>query len=373
MPDKQLNRILIIDGSYMLHRSLKTPDLWNLKNKDGVRTGGVFGFLRSLGVSLKLGDYFPVICWDGGRSPRRLTIYPNYKHNLDKTLMREADKYALMLLNKEITDLPASLCAWEREAIEESLNRLKEVKEKWGTYNDPDDYSTQYLRQRDLIISICHSLGIPSMLVDKWEGDDLITLLSRFAKESWIVTDDKDMLQLLSPTVSIFRAMAKQKMQWSIYNGGQEITSAREFAIAKAIAGDPSDNIPSITANETERKYKIGEVSAARIAHIVVSQGEDREKYFAEMLKEGQREQNKLQGFIRNHDIYLRNMQLVDLSLVENDMQVLSTMTAEIQLKAGKCKLFDVISKLGEQDIASIDVNGLVSRITALARTALFV
>lgn len=372
MAEKQLGRIMIIDGSYMLHRSLKTPELWDLKNKNGIRTGGVFGFLRSLGASLRIGEYFPVICWDSGRSPRRLTVYPNYKHNMDKTLLREADKYALMLLNGEIAELPAGLSQSEREAVEEALNKLKETKEKWGSYENPDDYSSQYLRQRDTIISICHSLGVPSILISFWEGDDLIALLSRLAQKSLIVTDDKDMLQLLSPDVEIYRALAKQHLQYGPYLAEMGISSSREFVIAKAIAGDASDNIPSVTEGEAERKYRIGEKTAARIAKIIAQQGEDSSRYLGELLKIGGREQNKIQGFVRNHSLYLRNMQLVDLSLVENDVQVISTVTAEIQLKAGKCRLFEAISKLSDADIASVDVNGMIAQVMRLSKSALF-
>ena len=364
----KLNSVLIIDGSYMLHRSLKTPDLWELKNKDGVRTGGVFGFLKSLGVSLRIGDYFPVICWDGGHSARRLTVYPNYKRHMEKNLLREADQFALMLLNKEITSLPENLDISMREAIEESLAHFNEVKERYGSYVDPDDYSSQYLRQRDLIISICHSLGVPSILISHWEGDDLITILSRISRQSMIVTDDKDMYQLLSPNTAIYRAMAKQHLVYEQFLPAQNVISSREFVVQKAISGDPSDNIPSVTDNETERKYRVGEATASKIAKVVVACNEDSKKYFEELLQITDRDRNKIQGFLRNHNNYEKNMQLVDLSLVENDAQVIDTMIAEIRLKAGKAKLFEVLSKLGEMDIASIDVNGLVSRITALQR-----
>lgn len=363
--NKYLNNTLIVDGSYMIHRSLKAPDLWELRNRKGQRTGGVYGFLKSLQFAMKSCNYYPVICWDSGQSPRRLEIYPNYKHHLDKALTRRADAYALMLLNKEIENLPNDVSLEERQAIEESVQRLSENQQKFGSYKDPDDYVDQYLRQRDLVISICHSLGIPSILVSHWEGDDLITLLTRISKNSTVVTDDKDMLQLLAPNVDIYRAMAREHLNYDFYLKLNGVASAREFVIAKAISGDASDNIPSVTSMETEKKYRIGETIAKKIAKIISDKKENPQEYLNALLAITDKDRNRIQGFIRNHAVYERNMKLVDLSLVENDLQVINGMIAEIRAKSGKTNFFDVLSQLGELDITTIDANSLVASLTS--------
>lgn len=78
------NKVLIIDGSYMLHRNLHIEELNLLTDNNGNKTGGLFGFMRSLlkaCKSVKQG-YMPIICWDSGLSERRLKIYPNYKNNV---------------------------------------------------------------------------------------------------------------------------------------------------------------------------------------------------------------------------------------------------------------------------------------------------
>lgn len=366
--NKYLNGSLIIDGSYMIHRSLKAPDLWELKTRKGERTGGVYGFLKSLQFAMKSCDYYPVICWDSGQSPRRLEIYPNYKHHMDKAAARKADKYALMLLNKEIENLPSDVTLEERQAIEESINRLNEIKRQHGTFEDPDDYVDQYLRQRDLVISICHSLGIPSIIVPKWEGDDLITLISRISAKSTIVTDDKDMIQLISPTIDIYRAMAREHLKYDSYLKANNIISTRELVIAKAIAGDPSDNIPSVTSNEEERKYRVGGVTASRIARIISDKHENVQEYMKALLEIQDKDRNKIQGFIRNHSIFERNMKLVDLSLVDNNLEIINGIIAEVRARSGKSKFFDVVSKLGELEITSVDTNSIIARLTSLYR-----
>lgn len=366
--NKYLKGSLIIDGSYMIHRSLKAPDLWELRNRKGDRTGGVYGFLKSFQFAIRSCDYFPVICWDSGQSPRRLEAYPNYKHHMDKAITRKADKYALMLLNREIENLPNDLTVLERKAVEESIAHFNEIKEKHGSFRDPDDYVDQYLRQRDLVISICNSLGIPSILVPHWEGDDLMTLISRISEKSVIVTDDKDLIQLISPSVGIYRAMAKESLEYDSYLKSKNLASPRELVIAKAIAGDPSDNIPSVTSCEEERKYKVGEVTACRIARIISDCKEDTQEYMKALLAIQDKDRNKVQGFIRNHGVYERNMKLVDLSLVEDDLAVINGILAEVRAKSGKSKFFDVVSKLGELDITTIDTNSIIARLTSLYR-----
>ena len=82
--DKIFNKVLIIDGSYMIHRSLHIPEVFELKCSSGERTGGIFGFLRTLSSELRIcGDYFPVVCFDEGLAPRRLAADPNYKKAME--------------------------------------------------------------------------------------------------------------------------------------------------------------------------------------------------------------------------------------------------------------------------------------------------
>ena len=79
MYDKIYKKILIVDGSFLLHRVLSVPDIFALKNTKGVKTGGVYQFLRSLQREIiNDGDYYPVVCFDKGLSKRRTDIDKNY-------------------------------------------------------------------------------------------------------------------------------------------------------------------------------------------------------------------------------------------------------------------------------------------------------
>lgn len=359
-----MDRVLIVDGSYMLHRALKTPDLWELANSEGVRTGGVFGFLRMLGYSVKQFDYYPVLCWDSGLSPRRLEIYPNYKRHLDKSKQNEINRIARKIVMKEIEEVPETFAQDDRRRIEEAVSRMLGQYQLTGKYDDPDDYMKEYIRQRDMVISICVSLGIPSLGFSGWEGDDIITLASRTFPRSIIVSDDKDMIQLLAPNISIFRAMRKEFLEHDSYIRECDAYSSRDFVIQKAIVGDPSDNIPSITCNEPGAKYRIGDVNAKKIAKIISRNKEDEQAYITELQSKPEGlPAAKIEGFIRNHTAFSRNMSLVDLSLVDNDRNIINQIITEIDMKAGKINFFDANSKLGLQGITDFDLQGFIARI----------
>ena len=202
--EPRLNKVLIIDGSYMIHRALKVQELWDLKAKStGLRTGGIFGFLRSLNYEFKGYDYYPVVTWDSGLAQRRVEVYDKYK----KHHLRTADR----LLHQCSNEADLSIKLEETFQDESTLNEvIRSVRDTLSagrieTMNklDEDDYRAQYRRQRDILITILHALGVPSIKINGWEGDDLMVLLTRLSKESIVMTDDKDLIQLISPDVQI--------------------------------------------------------------------------------------------------------------------------------------------------------------------------
>ena len=48
MQNKLYQRLLIFDGSHCLHRAICEPHLWEMKNNEGQRTGGVYGTLQTI-------------------------------------------------------------------------------------------------------------------------------------------------------------------------------------------------------------------------------------------------------------------------------------------------------------------------------------
>lgn len=361
---KVFNKILIIDGSYLIQRSLNVDSLWNLRSpKTGERSGGIFGFLRSLNYEFKSYDYYPVVCWDAGLSKRRTDVYPKYKrHHL-----RTVDK---LLRKLDPLDTEESVTNKLRVEFddESTINEIvAAVHESMASRNkielDKDDFRIQYGRQRDLLINILNSLGVPSIRVNGWEGDDLMVILSRMSNSSIIMTDDRDLIQMISPDVSILRPMHKEFLTYEKYLQDNDYESSVEIAIKKAIEGDGSDNIPSVTSG-LDRKFTVGSKRAKAIAKIIFQNNEDESKYLP-ILKDLNK--NYYEGFISRHNDYIRNMKLVDLRLVDNDEDIINTIYGEVLSVAGKCNFFESSKLLAEQGITSFDLNSFVGKMTLLS------
>lgn len=270
---KYLNKVMIVDGSYMLHRGLKTPGLEELATSTGMKSGGVFGTLRMIQSEIKkFPGYFPIFCFDKGLSSRRTELYPDYK------------------ANRQRLTADGLIAA--------------------GVDQETSDYLKEYHRQRADLIQILKALGIPSLLIPSWEGDDLQYLLSTVCEEGVIISDDKDMIQLVSPTVKIRRAVKGETITW---DESDTFYHHPHYVIAKSIVGDSSDNIPQVAAG-------VGGKSADKIASIIDRcESFDQYKPTLESYCECNPGAfaNKVKKVIDNWDQFVINYNLTDLRLVE--------------------------------------------------------
>ncbi len=205
----KFNKLLIIDGSNLLYRNLKVQYLWDKKNSANERIGGVYGVLKSIQKELNEYKYYPVVVFDGHLAKRRLALYNNYKHNAEKRLLTECKSN-----NTEISSA---------------------------------EFKYEYQRQKRILDDILPMFKIPVVHFDDWEGDDLIYVISKLTKDSIILSDDKDMYQLLYRD-SIRQCRIKRGMCDEFididYLMNQQITP-EQFICHKAILGDVADNIKS--------------------------------------------------------------------------------------------------------------------------------
>tara|TARA_R110000868_G_scaffold251412_7_gene508204 strand:- start:10962 stop:12029 length:1068 start_codon:yes stop_codon:yes gene_type:complete len=200
--------ILIVDGLNTFIRSfMAVPSM----NDDGMHTGGIAGFLKSVGYAIKLLNPTRVIVvFDGnGGSQKRRKIYPDYKKGR-KTRIK--------------------------------FNR---------TY---DDMSNSDIEQKNLklellrLINYLDVLPITVMAIDNIEADDAIAYLAEQTfKDSnvTIMSSDKDFLQLASDKIKIWSPTKKKIF------GCKEIVdeygiTCNNFIFYRAMEGDVSDNIPGI-------------------------------------------------------------------------------------------------------------------------------
>jgi len=168
---------------------------------DGHHIGGVFHFLNTLRKQLDEYNYDKIIVfWDGdGNSSQRREIYPNYK-----------------------------------------LNRRQDMNEfKFESY----------LIQKQRVKEYLEECFVRQLRVDGNESDDLIAYYCQVAtdEDKVVFTADKDLLQLIDSTTSIYSPMVKEmyKMGDKVPIMGNKIPHQNILTV-KVIMGDKSDNIDGI-------------------------------------------------------------------------------------------------------------------------------
>lgn len=337
--DQLFNRILIFDGSYALHRSLSVPNNWDMINSKGKRTGGIFGTLRTIQKELKDYNFFPVVVFDGGLSKRRLDIYPNYKRNLERQALLE--------------------CKEEDKTEEQLLD---------------EEFRREYSTQRNDLIQLLPLFGIPCIRLDQWEGDDLIYIISKMTKNSIVVSDDKDLIQLIRAlpnaelrTCRIRRPLRDEFLDMqSLKDKGLNI---EEYIGCKSIVGDPSDNIPSAC-------FQVGEKTAPGLFELYKKVTEtnsifpENEDQLTKACKQFNIQKRK--AYLNfNETQFLNNLLLTDLSLVDNEINddLLNNLYNSILEQSCYNNIVDIANLLNDLEIRTFDYNALLERVEFLRKT----
>ena len=328
----QLKRLLIFDGSYMLHRGLKQQHLFDLRNSKLERTGGIYSFLNMFQKEIRLNEnYFPIVCWDDGLSDRRLSAYDNYKQHKDK-LNDPSIKPFYQMTDDELDE----------------------------------DYVYNYKLQRKKLIEILNLFGIPSLLFKKTEGDDLMYWLSKHCEKSKVITDDRDLLQLLSENCKVRQPMKNTSVELHSFLHEHNFSTIHDFIRTKALCGDDSDNIPGAC-------FRVGEKTAKEFFELY------------DLLKKHDcvdiiSDENKLKEFCKNNNLkfkkayknfnenqFLINMELIDLNRIQ-DFEINENAIYEAIRKVYKNKnVNDVLALLNRYEIKTINTN-IIFEALALTR-----
>lgn len=200
--------ILIVDGMNCYIRAFAAnPQL----NDDGLHTGGISGFLKSLGYTIRLlNPTRCIVVFDGtGGSLRRKAIFPEYKqHRANKT----------------------------------RLNRIFE--EASTTESESQALARQLIRVSHYI----DTLPVTTIQIDNVEADDVIAYLAlQSFKDSQvtIMSSDKDFYQIVNDKIKVYSPTKKK-----IY-GPQDVLNEygvhpSNFVLFRILDGDKSDNIDGI-------------------------------------------------------------------------------------------------------------------------------
>jgi DNA polymerase-1 len=203
-----MKRLLIIDGQNMFIRNyVMSPQL----DINGSPIGGLTGFMRSLQKEVRRAKPDRVVvCWEGpGGSQKRREKNKNYK------LGRKPPK-----LNREYEFATPEA---ERENKYEQLMRLIEYLE---------------------------NLPVLQMSLESVEADDIIAWLchcNEYAEwQKVIVSNDQDFLQLCDDKTILLRPGKKEQ----VLNKNKVLEEygihPRNFAWARAVVGDKSDNLQGV-------------------------------------------------------------------------------------------------------------------------------
>ncbi|CAB4124620.1 Exo 5'-3' exonuclease (including N-terminal domain of PolI) [uncultured Caudovirales phage] len=207
-PDRKLNdHVLIVDSMNTFIRSFA---MLQSMNPQGHHTGGLVGFLRSLGFLTRTIDPTRIICvFDGqASSSSRKSINPEYK----------------------------------------ATRNIKRIT-NWELFDDKDDEFASMTMQMHRLVEYLQCLPVTLISIDKVEADDTISYLAQKfganGKKVTIVSSDKDFLQIVDQNIEVYSPIKKKTYQKKDIQ--EEIGLIPEnYLIMKALLGDNSDNLTGI-------------------------------------------------------------------------------------------------------------------------------
>ena len=214
----QGERILFIDGLNLFFRNFA---VMNMVNPDGVHIGGLGGFFRSLGAMIRQIDPTQVyVVFDGaGSANNRKNINPLYKSGRD-------------------------------------LQRIT----NWDAFDDKQDEDDSKVDQMVRVIQYLKTLPVKTVSIDKVEADDIISYLSGVVindpkDKAFIVSSDKDFIQLVNDNVIVYRPMEKEYYTEQTVIDKYKM-SPKNFILHKTLLGDNSDKIKGIKGLGEKGLYK---------------------------------------------------------------------------------------------------------------------
>lgn len=205
---KKHDKVLLIDGLNLFFRNFA---MMNMVNPDGVHIGGLGGFFRSLGAMIRQTQPTSVyVVFDGaGSTANRKNLLPEYKG-------------------------------------ERNLQRIT----NWDAFDSLEEEHDSKVDQIVRVIQYLKLLPVKTTLLDKVEADDIISVLATKLVEKhnstcFIVSSDKDFLQLVTDKIILYRPMEKEYYTPKVVKEKFGV-SPKNFILYKTLLGDNSDNIPGV-------------------------------------------------------------------------------------------------------------------------------
>jgi DNA polymerase-1 len=205
---KKHDKVLLIDGLNLFFRNFA---MMNMVNPDGVHIGGLGGFFRSLGAMIRQTNPTSVyVVFDGaGSTTNRKNLLSEYKGT-------------------------------------RNLQRIT----NWEAFDNIEEEHDSKIDQIVRIIQYLKLLPVKTTIIDKVEADDIIAVLAEKLVEKhnstcFIVSSDKDFLQLVTDKIIVYRPMEKEYYTPKVVEEKFGLLP-HNFILHKVLLGDNSDNIRGI-------------------------------------------------------------------------------------------------------------------------------
>lgn len=202
-----MKKLLCIDGNSILNRQFY--GIRFLSTKDGFPTNAIFGFVNVLLRQLEvLSPDYIAVAFDLKAPTFRHNMYAEYK-------------------------------AGRRPSPEELIMQFAPAKE------------------------ICRALGISVLELEGYEADDILGTLSAMAEEdgdveAYVLTGDRDSLQLISKTTRVLLATNTDTVVFDEAAFLEKYgVRADQYVDVKSLMGDSSDNIPGVPGIGEKTAFKL--------------------------------------------------------------------------------------------------------------------
>ena len=202
------NRFMIIDGLNLFFRNFSAI---NAVNVHGTHIGGLGGFFRSLGFLIKTIDPTHIyMIFDGrGGSDSRKNLISEYK----------SGRHVQRITN-------------------------------WDVFADLEEEDDAKYNQLTRVIQYLKVLPVKTTSIEKVEADDIIAYLSKKLlkdknDKTFIVSSDKDYLQLITDQITVYRPTEKEFYTVETMKEKFNMPPCN-FILYKMLMGDSSDKVSGI-------------------------------------------------------------------------------------------------------------------------------
>jgi 5'-3' exonuclease len=279
-------RILLIDAMNLFFRNFAVIN--SVDPTNGNHVGGLGGFLRSLGSLVnQLHPTQVYVVFDGiGSSNNRKNLLPEYKSNRNL---------------KQITN--------------------------WEIFESFDEENESKINQISRLIQYLKILPLKVVSIDKTEADDVIayyskTLISNPDDRIFIVSNDKDYIQLISDNVILYQPTKKEYLTSKLIYDKFKLP-IDNFIIYKTLTGDNSDQVKGIKGLGEKNIHKLFPEISTKVLSLadiydISSKNLDKNVIYARIIQD-----------FEKLEIYFKIMNLQSPMIQESDKTILDKISKD--------------------------------------------